>query len=406
MQVVLFEDQLVGDLRPVSLTRAGFKITMGALDLVSAFQRMDLSLSYLVRPYLDPATALEVKNEPVTDSEVLFVNANTVPRIADLKKLLKACAKKERFCVVCDQRVAASYFPEIKVKLENLNPENITAFLQEDDPPRVELSLSLVTRPYEIVKYNMEIIGENLEHLADNYQQVQEGVYVGRNVKLAKFVSYDTSEGPVIIDDNSRVDDFALLIGPVYIGRNSKVNEHSAIKDCCSIGNTVKIGGEVEASVVESFSNKQHHGFLGHAYLGSWINIGAGTSNSDLKNTYGKVNVVYRGTKESTGMQFLGCIIGDYSKTAINTSIFTGKYIGVCSMVYGYATTNVASFTNWGQSLGSVTKYNLQAALTTQKRMFARRKIEQTPAHVELLKEVYRLTEDEHGPYPDKPIEF
>ena len=110
------------------------------------------------------------------------------------------------------------------------------------------------------------------------------------------------------------------------------------------------------ASIVEPYTNKQHHGFLGHSYLGSWINLGAGTCNSDLKNTYGTVNMEYHGRKVATGMQFIGCIMGDYAKTAINTGIFTGKTVGTCSMLYGFVTTNVPSFVNYARSFGQVTE--------------------------------------------------
>ena len=141
------------------------------------------------------------------------------------------------------------------------------------------------------------------------------------------------------------------------------MNEHAALKDGVSLGHHTKVGGEVEASIIEPYSNKQHHGFLGHSYVGSWVNLGAGTCNSDLKNTYGTVNMEYgsidgKGSRDggvqkaSTGMQFVGCFIGDYAKTAINTSIFTGKTIGACSMVYGFVTTNVPAFPTMPDSFG------------------------------------------------------
>ncbi|HUU28248.1 MAG TPA: putative sugar nucleotidyl transferase, partial [archaeon] len=370
MQVVFFEDQFTKEIRPVTLTRAAFNIMVGGLDLETAIRKTGLPISYIVRSYLRPVVELELENAPLTDTEVLFVNASLVPRLSDLEDILAICSKKERFSLMQGERVAVSYFPKKKVRLEGLNPDNITGYLQEDNPPPADKKVPLINRPYEIVKYNMEIVADNLERMAGAYHRLDKGVYAGQNVRVSKFVSFDTSEGPVIIDNNSFVENFVLFHGPVYLGKNSRVNEHSALKDCCSIGNTVKAGGEIEAAVIESYSNKQHHGFLGHAYLGSWINLGAGTCNSDLKNTYGKVKVLHRGVKEDTGMQFLGCIIGDYSKTAINSCIFTGKTIGVSSMVYGFATENVPSFTNWGKSLGSVTKFNLDAALTTQKRMF------------------------------------
>jgi len=406
MQVILFEDHLVAEQRPITLTRPAFKVTMGGLDLEKMFRDRGFAPCYIVRDYLVPLMELEWKNEPAADKQVLFVNASMAPRLADLELILKACDKNGRFCILRGERVAVSYFPEMEIRLEELNPENIGSFLLEDNPPVLDQPLLLVNRTYEVVKYNMEIIGDNLERMADRYHRLHEGVYVGRDVELSNRICFDTHDGPIIIDDNSFVSDFALLRGPLYIGRNVRVNEFSAIKEECSIRDTVKIGGEVEASVVESYSNKQHHGFLGHAYLGGWINIGAGTSNSDLKNTYGPVNVVHKGVKENSGMQFLGCIIGDFSKTAINTSIFTGKTIGFCSLLYGFVTENVPSFTNWGKSLGAITKYNIDAAIKTQKRMFGRRKIEQTPVHVQLLKDIYKMTEDEHGPYKDEPVAF
>jgi glucose-1-phosphate thymidylyltransferase len=176
------------------------------------------------------------------------------------------------------------------------------------------------------------------------------------------------------------------------------------------------VGGEVEASIIEAFSNKQHHGFLGHSYIGSWVNLGAGTSNSDLKNTYGAVNMDYvvrsgdRATtrKTQTGMQFVGCFVGDYSKTAVNTSIFTGKTIGASSMVYGFVTTNVPSFTNYARSFNQVTESPVEVAIATQARMFIRRGIQQRPCDVQLLRDMYELTRGERASYgepmPSEPL--
>jgi len=160
-------------------------------------------------------------------------------------------------------------------------------------------------------------------------------------------------------------------------------------------GHTCKIGGEVEAASIEPYTNKQHHGFLGHSYLGSWVNLGAGTCNSDLKNTYGLVSMDYLGHRVSTGMQFIGCIVGDYAKTAVNTSIFTGKTIGACSMVYGFVTTNVASFVNYARSFNQVTEARVDVMAAAQARMFKRRGVVQRPLDVQLLHDMYELTRHE-----------
>ncbi len=166
----------------------------------------------------------------------------------------------------------------------------------------------------------------------------------------------------------------------------------TVLKDGVAIGARAKIGGEIEASIIEPLSNKQHHGFLGHSYVGSWVNLGAGTSNSDLKNTYGSVTMDYGGRRVPSGMQLVGCFIGDYAKTAVNTGIFTGKTIGVCSMVYGFVTTNVPGFTNYARSIGQVTEIGVDVAVATQARMFARRGIEQRDCDVELLRSLFELT--------------
>ena len=191
--------------------------------------------------------------------------------------------------------------------------------------------LPLFEYPHDIVRHHVTTIGE---HLADRiargaYREVAPGVFLGAGAKLGEYVVTDTKAGPIVLEAGATVGPHSFLAGPAHLGANSRVIEHAALKHAVALAHTTKIGGEIEASIIEPYSNKQHHGFLGHSYLGSWVNLGAGTCNSDLKNTYGPVNMEYRGRKVSTGMQFVGAIIGDYSKTAINTGIFTGKVIGV-----------------------------------------------------------------------------
>jgi glucose-1-phosphate thymidylyltransferase len=228
-----------------------------------------------------------------------------------------------------------------------------------------------------------------------HYQPQRPDVYFGEGVKLGENVVFDSEHGPIVIDDGVKLGHFSMLRGPVYVGPNSRISEYAAIKDKVSISHTCKIGGEIEASVIEPYSNKQHHGFLGHSYLGSWINLGAGTCNSDLKNTYGEVNADYGGRKVATGMQFFGCVMGDYAKTAINTSIFTGRLIGTASMVYGFATTNVPSFVNYARSFGELGALPPEVIVSTQRRMLARRNVDQRPCDIQLIHDMYRVTQME-----------
>ena len=248
--------------------------------------------------------------------------------------------------------------------------------------------------PHEVVAWHMTEMPTAMQwRLArGGYTETADGVFVADGVSIGRYAAVDTSDGPILLDENVKVGPFCLLSGPVYAGRGTRIIEHAALKDGVSLGHTVKIGGEVEASVIESYTNKQHHGFLGHSYLGSWINLGAGTCNSDLKNTYGKINIEYGNEKIATGMQFLGCIMGDYSKTAINTSIFTGKVIGVCSMLYGFATSNVPSFVNYARLFGQQSLLPAEVMVNTQQRMFSRRKVEQRECDIQLIHDMYTLT--------------
>jgi glucose-1-phosphate thymidylyltransferase len=263
--------------------------------------------------------------------------------------------------------------------------------------PPAGASLALFDHPHDVVRYNLETIASSLDHrlAGGGYREIAEGVFAAEGAALGQYCVTDTSKGPVLLDVGATVGPYSFLRGPAYLGPRSRVIEHSAIKDAVSIGHTTKIGGEIEASIVEPYTNKQHHGFLGHSYLGSWINLGAGTSNSDLKNTYGNVKMDYRGESVATGMQFVGCMMGDYAKTAINTGIFTGKTIGCCSMVYGFVTTNVPSFVNYARSFGQVTELPPEVMVATQQRMFSRRNVEQREADIALLHAMFDLTRHE-----------
>ncbi len=183
---------------------------------------------------------------------------------------------------------------------------------------------------------------------------------------------------------------------------------HAAIGSHTAAENNCKLGGEISCSIISAYSNKAHFGFLGHSYLGSWVNLGAGTTNSNLKNTYGEIHLEIGKERIATGMQFLGCLIGDYTKTAIGTNILTGKTIGACSMLYGTVAENVPSFVNYAKQFGKITTVSSSVAATIQARTFARRGITQTETDQALLNELYQLTQSdrEHfsGELPEEPL--
>ncbi|MFW6170508.1 MAG: glucose-1-phosphate thymidylyltransferase, partial [Planctomycetota bacterium] len=297
--------------------------------------------------------------------------------------------------------VAAVVFPPHQPPLpENLHVASLKQYFDQcgiGDLPPLPADLPLLEYPHHLVDYNQGTLSHNLEYRLRKglYREIADGVFAAEQVEVGEHVATDTHDGPIVLENRVRIAPHAFLQGPMHIGARTRVIEHAAIKAATCIAHTAKIGGEIEASVIEAYTNKQHHGFLGHSVLGSWINLGAGTCNSDLKNTYGKISVEYDGRKVSTGMQFLGCIMGDYTKTAINTGIFTGKVIGVCSMLYGFVTTNVPSFVNYARLFGQVTEMPLEVMITSQRRMFARRHVIQRDCDEQLIRSMHRLTCDQ-----------
>jgi UDP-N-acetylglucosamine diphosphorylase / glucose-1-phosphate thymidylyltransferase / UDP-N-acetylgalactosamine diphosphorylase / glucosamine-1-phosphate N-acetyltransferase / galactosamine-1-phosphate N-acetyltransferase len=406
MLIVAFEDRHVDRLYPITIGRAAYNITCGSyrlLDWLSDLaSRHDAALRVVVRPHLREIVETNLPNlfAPLPpEKRILLVNARAVAARSTYEELARLVADGRPGVVRTGDDIAAAFLPAGSPQ-PVLEFDAFAAYLEQivaAKPAVLEAKVPLLHWPHDIVLGNMQSIGQNLEHRLKQgvYREIAEGVFAAEGALLAQYVVSDTRQGPILLDSQASVGPYTFLRGPAYVGPKTRIIEHSAIKDAVSIGHTVKIGGEVEASVIEPYSNKQHHGFLGHSYLGSWINLGAGTCNSDLKNTYGQVKMDYRGESVPTGMQFLGCIMGDYAKSAINTGIFTGKMIGACSMVYGYVTTNVPSFVNYARLFGQVTELTPDVMIATQQRMFARRNVQQQPCDARLIQHMYELTRHE-----------
>ena len=127
----------------------------------------------------------------------------------------------------------------------------------------------------------------------------------------------------------------ALIQGPVYIGPSCTINPGAKLRKNVTLGPMCKVGGEVEDVIFQGYVNKQHDGFLGHSYLGEWINLGANTNNSDLKNNYGSIRIQIGEDEIETGQHFFGSIIGDYVRTGISTMLNTGTVIGLGANIFG-----------------------------------------------------------------------
>jgi UDP-N-acetylglucosamine diphosphorylase / glucose-1-phosphate thymidylyltransferase / UDP-N-acetylgalactosamine diphosphorylase / glucosamine-1-phosphate N-acetyltransferase / galactosamine-1-phosphate N-acetyltransferase len=399
LSIVVFEDEKVTQLYPAAVGRPACLISCGSYRLADILGALG-HVSLLVRPHL--GATLEADGYrlgwPTTTGRVLLVNARLVPNIDLLAELDRWLALGRVGVVANGNQVIAAIADSTALPTNpNLSPHELQRVLLALPKLDGATPWPMLDYPHDIVRFHLTSLKRNLEHRLKHgaYEQREDGLFVAKGAKLGPYMVADTANGPVLIDEQANVGPYVYLRGPVYIGPHSRVTEQAAIKDSVSLGHTTKTGGEVEGAILEPYTNKQHHGFLGHSYLGSWVNLGAGTCNSDLKNTYGQVNMDYQGQKVATGMQFIGCIVGDYSKSAINTGIFTGKTVGVCSMLYGFVTTNVSSFTNYARSFGQVTELPVEVMVQTQARMFLRRHVQQRPCDIKLLYDMYDLTRNE-----------
>ena len=220
-----------------------------------------------------------------------------------------------------------------------------------------------------------------------------QNVFIDKTAEIMPQVVVDGADGPVFIDRNVVIQPHVYIQGPVYIGPSVLIKAGAQIYSGSSIAEGCKIGGEVNNSIILPWSNKAHSGYLGSSYVGSWVNIGAGTDNSDLKNNYGAVKLTVNGEVIDTGLQFMGLIMGDHSKCGINTTFNTDTNVGINCNLYGSAMheKHIPSFT-WGSASDGYTTYKLEKALSVNKIVMSRRKKSLKKNDEELLQNIFQLT--------------
>ena len=408
MAIVLFEDSLTSQLAPLAVARPAFDVLCGCRRLVDLVRAIDPSYRSVVREHLRDLTTADFAPPPDSsvgrDSPLVFVNAALVPSVSLAQQLRTIVDTAAEGQVTVGDRIALAIVKGEAGPVET-QADQVTNWLDRQSLPSLDADVLLLNYPHDVVAHHIEIMADNLQQLIaqGDYRQEDDGVFLAAGAQIGTHVVTNTSHGPIVLEEGVTVGPHSYLRGPIHLGASTTIVEHSSIKGPTATGIFTKLGGEVSASVVDSYSNKAHHGFLGHSYVGSWVNLGAGTTNSNLKNTYGKINVQYGGQKVATGMQYLGCMFGDYAKAAINVSIFTGKTVGVASMLYGTVTENVPSFVNYSGGLGAASsEVDVQVAVTMQERMFGRRGRDARDCDAELLKAVFQMTEgDRRTWYPE-----
>ncbi len=216
------------------------------------------------------------------------------------------------------------------------------------------------------------------------------GIYCETGAGIEPFVILDATDGPIVIRRGATIASFTRIAGPTYVGEDSHI-VGDAIRGC-SIGNVCKVRGEISSSVMLGHSNKGHTGFVGSSYIGRWVNLGAGTTTSNLKNTYGTVQLETGKGSRDTGLQFLGSLIGDYAKTGIGTMLTTGCIVGAGANIYGAKVSpkRIPAFA-WGDGEPYAT-FALKKFLEVTERMMQRRHASLSERQRSQLEEAHRMS--------------
>ncbi len=388
-QVVLFEDAKTRDLSPITDLIPMQEVVVGGGKQYLRFDReLDVKTRWIVRKYLEGRVPSERK--PDYGDAALLINARLISTEA-----AKSAGKLEfgEALVEGGNIVAAkvkvldhSLLDDLLEGKFNLRAKPCEAFLAEN-PWDISPSSTISYLSSDLFKWvspknasngNVRIIGKY-------------PVNVAEDVEILGPVTIDAREGPVIIGEGTMLEPYAYLKGPLHIGSHSVIVTSSRIAGSY-IGVHGRVGGEVTTSIISDYSNKYHFGFLGHSYVGRWVNIGAGSITSNLKNTYGEIKV----GGISTGLNKLGTFIGDHSKLSIGTLTYAGIRVGIASHLHGLVYEDVPPFTIYAKSIGwGLYELDLDSVIRTYRRMAPRRGVEPDPLEEELLRKLFKDTENQ-----------
>ncbi len=284
------------------------------------------------------------------------------------------------------------------------DPANL--FTLPEDVERTELEgETLISRLWHLVEDVPERIAEDLRamgglgthegaevHAAATLASGDQ-IHLAGGARVAAGAVLDASRGPIRLEEGAMVEANAVVTGPCWIGPGATVKALCRI-DGSAVGERSKVGGEVHASVLHSLSNKGHDGYLGNSYLGRWCNLGADTNTSNLRNDYGEVSLYDAVERKDarTGSQFVGLVMGDHSKCAINTAFNTGTVVGVACNLFGaeFMPRHVPSF-SWGGAARRV-EYRPSKALRVAEAVMGRREWDLTPEARAMLLAVHEAT--------------
>jgi len=400
MAFYLYDDARARRFEPFALTRPAGELRVGALitrhrwSLVSR----EPAAGHVTAAHLARFEELDAPSV-VTDTlpaGSLLINARCIPALGGATPAAPLWRVADRAAAVrLPHDVPVSQLDNGAVSLDLL-----AAAL--DVTEQVEIPGSWLDDVWDLIRHlpthladDIAVLGPSLDldtSLGHVAQRGTHPLFVERGAELEPHVTVDLTAGPVLVRTGTTIQSFTRVVGPCYIGEHSMVTTDRISGS--SIGEHCKIHGELSTTVVLGHANKSHDGFVGHSYLGRWVNLGAGTITSNLKNTYGPVQLWTPYGVVNTGLTFLGTMFGDYAKTGIGTHLTTGAVVGAGANVFGTAETGkfIPPFA-WGEAPPYDT-FALDKFLEVAERQMARRSITLSPGARAQLKAAHQRGAD------------
>ncbi len=413
--IIVYEDNISEGFAPLLHTRPVFELKVGMFSFLERIHLFFPKTKYClwVRDYLRPAVSQRYPkyfiNTPNVGLHALIINGRAVIT-QELVEMIEGL-EEENYLVVKDGKVVLFYLSgELLaefmkgVKQTNFSSEEIIRFLRKKSNLKIinYSDIEVFENIWSMVKDNGKILTADFVQLAmgglligNIHPQavITNGgdIYVGKNSKVGPFVHLDAANGPIYIGENVEIKSHVLIEGPVSVDDNCVIYP-GLIRKNTTIGENCRVGGEVEGSIFLANSNKYHAGFVGHSYLGEWVNLGALTTTSDLKNNYGNVSLTVGNKRIDTQQQFLGSIIADHVKCGIGTLLNTGSIIGFGSNIVGAEEVFpkwIPAF-SWG-NISNLEKYEFSKFLLTVEKVYARRGKSLLMPEKSLLEYIYKL---------------
>ncbi len=426
MLIVIFEDNLAADFHPLTSNKPIYMLRCGATLLIEKIiERVKGRYLLFTRNNLSKITQERVAswgdvigvNEPEAlayGEDVLIINGRWLFDEKLLQVGEEALAVKGEEIVYAyvkgtDVRELAEKSEDLPNLIERLKTE-LSSF--ELDEAR------LLRYPWDLIEYNRDQLRldamriRNLKTWKEDLNMPgvyligdKENILISNTAKIYPCTVLDSSEGPIIIDDDVIIMPHSYIRGPCYIGRESRIVGGRI--SASSIGPVCRVGGEVEDSIIQGFSNKYHAGFLGHSYVGEWVNLGALTTTSDLKNDYSSVKVPIRGELIDSGKMKIGAFIGDHVKTGIGSLLATGSVIGImCNLVSSGKPypKYIPPFTWYVK--GRVWDWiDIETMIKSAEKMMARRGARMSDAEKSLYRRLYEETKAEREEFARKLLQ-